>query len=283
MFSDAGISPQLASAKPQTGDELDWIAEYQSPQAAARRTSSPSSGSESPDMIVDPVDLSQDIDKVIDMNQKQETTEKEVPEKTASKTRTAAAEMPLMLPDKVTRNKVLVELSGDQEATDLEGDVGSVGRFNMLGKEMQLDLKGLIYSAQIVPSNTFLVVSVGDSKGEKPTAKVEAIMNDFMQLKEVDNQDLVQDNEADWESQPESSGDEGGNNRSAKRKRKEDNKKQSAEGDTGGASAVVRDRENADKGKGKSKATKSSRGGRGGKARGGGARKSAPRKPPAKK
>jgi hypothetical protein len=34
------------------------------------------------------------------------------------------------------------------------------------GKEMQVDLKGCIYSATIVPSNTFFIVNVGPTEAK---------------------------------------------------------------------------------------------------------------------
>ena len=42
---------------------------------------------------------------------------------------------------------------------------------------MQVDLKGVIYDAAVVPSYALLVVNIGPNE-----AKVEAVMNDFVQL-----------------------------------------------------------------------------------------------------
>eukprot|EP00249_Psilotum_nudum_P018739 c26939_g1_i1 orf=525-1751(-) len=88
--------------------------------------------------------------------------------------------LPLVVGDKVHRSKVLLECEGD--ALDLSGDVGAVGRFSVSALyekdvDVLLDLKGVIYKAKIVPSNTFFVVSIGQSE-----AKVEALMSDFVQL-----------------------------------------------------------------------------------------------------
>lgn len=93
--------------------------------------------------------------------------------------------VPLMLPEKVQRSKALVECDGD--SIDLSGDVGSVGRIVISddpskNREMLLDLKGTIYKTTIVPSRTFCVVSFGQSE-----AKIEAIMNDYIQLKPQSN------------------------------------------------------------------------------------------------
>ncbi|KAK1290967.1 DNA-binding protein BIN4 [Acorus calamus] len=47
---------------------------------------------------------------------------------------------------------------------------------------MLLDLKGTIYKSTIVPSRTFCIVSFNQTE-----AKIEAIMNDFVQLKPLSN------------------------------------------------------------------------------------------------
>ncbi|EEF49205.1 conserved hypothetical protein [Ricinus communis] len=65
--------------------------------------------------------------------------------------------------------------------------MGAVGRVvipdgSSGNHEMYLDLKGTIYRTKIVPSRTFCVVSFGQSE-----AKIEAIMNDFIQLKAQSN------------------------------------------------------------------------------------------------
>uniref|UniRef100_A0A7N0UQX0 DNA-binding protein BIN4 n=1 Tax=Kalanchoe fedtschenkoi TaxID=63787 RepID=A0A7N0UQX0_KALFE len=92
--------------------------------------------------------------------------------------------MPLVLPDKVHRTKVLVECEGD--SIDMSGDMGAVGRAMIsdapFGHEMCLDLKGTMYKTTVVPSRTFCVVNFGQSE-----AKIEAIMNDFIQLKPQSN------------------------------------------------------------------------------------------------
>ncbi|MQM00042.1 hypothetical protein Taro_032775 [Colocasia esculenta] len=92
-----------------------------------------------------------------------------------------SSRLPLVLSDKVQRSKALIECDG--ESVDLSGDVGAVGRIvisNTAGgnDEMLLDLKGTIYQSTIVPSRTFCIVSFGQTE-----AKIEAIMNDFVQLK----------------------------------------------------------------------------------------------------
>ena len=51
----------------------------------------------------------------------------------APKSKVAASHLPLVVPEKLNRTKVLVECPGDSEATDLDGDIGAVGRFNIVG------------------------------------------------------------------------------------------------------------------------------------------------------
>ncbi|KAA8533509.1 hypothetical protein F0562_031057 [Nyssa sinensis] len=97
----------------------------------------------------------------------------------------SSSRLPLVFSEKVHRSKALVECEG--ESIDLSGDMGAVGRMVISdnpsrNQEMFLDLKGTIYKTTIVPSRTFCVVSFGQSE-----AKIEAIMNDFIQLKPESN------------------------------------------------------------------------------------------------
>ncbi|KAL2558880.1 DNA-binding protein BIN4 [Forsythia ovata] len=97
----------------------------------------------------------------------------------------SSSRLPLVLSEKVQRSKALIECEGD--SIDLSGDVGAVGRIVIsdvpsTNHEMLLDLKGTVYKTTIVPSRTFCVVSFGPSE-----AKIEAIMNDFIQLKPQSN------------------------------------------------------------------------------------------------
>lgn len=113
-----------------------------------------------------------------------EAVEENVPEK-QREPNLSSSRLPLVLPEKVQRTKALVECDGD--TIDLSGDVGAVGRIIVSDgpsgdHEMLLDLKGTIYKTTILPSRTFCVVSFGPSE-----AKVEAVMNDFIQLKPQSN------------------------------------------------------------------------------------------------
>ncbi|CAN6482699.1 unnamed protein product [Victoria cruziana] len=96
-----------------------------------------------------------------------------------------SSRLPLVLPDKISRTKALIECEGD--ALDMSGDMGAVGRLLISdkstgGKEMLLDLKGTIYKTKIVPSRTFCIVNFSQTE-----AKIEAIMNDFVQLQPLSN------------------------------------------------------------------------------------------------
>ncbi|VAI55301.1 unnamed protein product [Triticum turgidum subsp. durum] len=93
--------------------------------------------------------------------------------------------LPLTIADKVQRSKALVECDGD--SIDLSGDIGAVGRIVISNgptgnHDLLLDLKGTVYKSTIVPSRTFCVVSVGQTE-----AKIEAIVNDFIQLEPHSN------------------------------------------------------------------------------------------------
>lgn len=95
--------------------------------------------------------------------------------------------LPILLPEKISRNKVLVECSGqDGSATDLSGDHGAVGRIVVSGEkgkeDVALDLKGTIYSLSIAPCCTMCVLGMTGSE-----LKVEAMVNDFVQLREQTN------------------------------------------------------------------------------------------------
>ncbi|CAL5443515.1 unnamed protein product [Camellia sinensis] len=118
-----------------------------------------------------------------DINKKENNGDVEVAEEEVAEKHTephfSSSRLPLVLSEKASRSKALVECEG--ESIDLSGDVGAVGRVvisdNPSGnQEMFLDLKGTIYKTAIVPS------SFGQSE-----AKIEAIMNDFIQLKPESN------------------------------------------------------------------------------------------------
>ena len=102
-------------------------------------------------------------------------------------------DLTLILPDKLPSNKILVELHAASEHSrgtmDLAGDAGSVGRIVVnkgqantsgAGSSFQIDLKGTLFDAQVLPLNgTAMIINIGVDQ-----AKVEAVMHDFVRLKE---------------------------------------------------------------------------------------------------
>ncbi|XP_026424533.1 DNA-binding protein BIN4-like [Papaver somniferum] len=113
----------------------------------------------------------------------EEAVKAEVTEKSAIPH--GSSRLPLMMAEKVQRSKALVECEGD--SIDMSGDIGTVGRLVISdtpcgSSELLLDLKGTIYKTTIVPSRTFCVVNFGQTE-----AKIEAIMDDFIQLKPHSN------------------------------------------------------------------------------------------------
>ncbi|RZC84495.1 hypothetical protein C5167_047285 [Papaver somniferum] len=134
----------------------------------------------------------------------EEAVKAEVTEKSAIPH--GSSRLPLMMAEKVQRSKALVECEGD--SIDMSGDIGTVGRLVISdtpcgSSELLLDLKGTIYKTTIVPSRTFCVVShkliLSYRRFENNTplliqvnfgqteAKIEAIMDDFIQLKPHSN------------------------------------------------------------------------------------------------
>ncbi|XP_010244442.1 PREDICTED: DNA-binding protein BIN4 [Nelumbo nucifera] len=116
---------------------------------------------------------------------KGEAMEEEVLERKHVEPHVSTSRLPLLCSDKVQRSKALVECEG--ESIDMSGDVGAVGRViisetQSKNHEMLLDLKGTIYKTTILPCRTFCVVSFGQAE-----AKIEAVMNDFIQLKPQSN------------------------------------------------------------------------------------------------
>ena len=100
----------------------------------------------------------------------------------------------LMMLDKLPCNKMLVELNPaptdahSKSTMELAGDAGSVGRIVInknssgddAGPSFQIDLKGVLYDAQVLPLNgTAMILNIGVDQ-----AKVECVMHDFIRLKE---------------------------------------------------------------------------------------------------
>lgn len=194
---------------PDREDSPDWLRTFQTPvkDVCSISSSSPSSSSCGASVKEGSKSRVQDCEKLhVDQcdDLKQQEVEQEVedlndegvrkveaavlPEEDAGegqerRLKRVVSTLPLVFGDKIHKSKVLLECEGD--ALDVSGDVGAVGRISLPANhdnDFLLDLKGIIYKATIVPSNTFLVVNVGQSE-----AKVEAIMNDFVQLQPSSN------------------------------------------------------------------------------------------------
>lgn len=87
----------------------------------------------------------------------------------------------------MSQAKILLELESKDEvhgATDLSGDSGAIGRVLVVGgpgsEQLQIDLKGVLYTATIVPCPVSVaIVNVGPTE-----AKFEALFSEFAQLRE---------------------------------------------------------------------------------------------------
>jgi len=88
-------------------------------------------------------------------------------------------ELPLLVPAALNRAKVFFECEGVGEAVDLEGDVGVVGRLLTESASVQMDLKGVVYDARILPTPTSIVILAVNAT----EAKVESVSNDYVQLR----------------------------------------------------------------------------------------------------
>ncbi|CAN8252202.1 unnamed protein product [Cochlearia groenlandica] len=125
-------------------------------------------------------DSEQDILKSEDKDADDIVAEELTTDKNIKPSSGSTSRLPLVLSGKVNRTKVLVECEGD--SIDLSGDMGAVGRVVVSDTTEDVNtfsfhVSGTIYKSTIVPSRTFCIVNVGQSE-----AKIEAIMNDFIQL-----------------------------------------------------------------------------------------------------
>ena len=94
--------------------------------------------------------------------------------------RAAKSSLPLTAAPAQKQQHVLVQC--DEDCADLAGDSGVIGRFKYTEGRMLLDLKGYMYEGSLVPCCSLAIVHM------KPTeARVEAILDDFMALKQIGN------------------------------------------------------------------------------------------------
>ncbi|GMI76527.1 brassinosteroid-insensitive4, MIDGET [Hibiscus trionum] len=190
LSSDSESSPkrkEKGSLSQESGETSDLVLTGRGGKSPRKKTSkgiSPKkrvkTGGQTPTKVKDVKDDA----KVTENDGNVETAEEAASEKHIEP-HVSTSRLPLVLSEKVQRSKALVECEGD--SIDLSGDMGAVGRIVVSGSasenhEMFLDLKGTIYKTTIVPSRTFCIVSFGQTE-----AKIEAIMNDFIQLKPQSN------------------------------------------------------------------------------------------------
>ncbi|XP_039120246.1 DNA-binding protein BIN4 [Dioscorea cayenensis subsp. rotundata] len=182
LSSDSDSSPKI-SPKGFVGINSEALEEHQNEQDSVLIDSQESPAKKGKKRKSPKVEENFDIKEDASDALEGEPIEEDIKEKPAKPL--VSSRLPLVFPDKVQRTKALVECDGD--SIDLGGDVGAVGRIVISNgskgnHEMLLDLKGTIYRSTIVPSRTFCIVSVGQSE-----AKIEAIMNDFIQLEPQSN------------------------------------------------------------------------------------------------
>lgn len=85
--------------------------------------------------------------------------------------------LPLLLSPQLKQDVCLVQFKSSE--IDLSGDSGVVGRISFQGQsKVSVDLKGLVYKGELVPSNTsFMIVNMGPTE-----AKVESVIQNHLQL-----------------------------------------------------------------------------------------------------
>ena len=107
---------------------------------------------------------------------------------------TTSSTVPLILPDRLpSTKKILLELETpgndhdreDLALTDLSGDSGAIGRILLVGdpgaRQLQIDLKGVLYNANIVPSPVSMAIVNFSGSNE---ARIETLIDEYVQLRE---------------------------------------------------------------------------------------------------
>ena len=91
--------------------------------------------------------------------------------------------VPVLAPNakKISRTTFLVQC--EDPALDFEGDSGVIGTVKSSSESsLQLDIKGQLFEGSVLPCNSMMVVDVGASE-----VKIEALMNNFVQLHKIQN------------------------------------------------------------------------------------------------
>ncbi|KAK8558129.1 hypothetical protein V6N13_073805 [Hibiscus sabdariffa] len=176
LSSDSESSPKRkkkGSISQESGETSDLVLTSRDEKSPRKKTSkgmSPKKRVKTGGQTPQKVKNVKDDAKVTENDGNVETAEEEASEKHIEP-HVSTSRLPLVMSEKVQRSKALVECEGD--SIDLSGDMGAVGR---------IVISGTIYKTAIVPSRTFCIVSFGQTE-----AKIEAIMNDFIQLKPQSN------------------------------------------------------------------------------------------------
>uniref|UniRef100_M4F612 Uncharacterized protein n=1 Tax=Brassica campestris TaxID=3711 RepID=M4F612_BRACM len=130
-----------------------------------------------------------------EMNEDSIVAEEVTTDKNTKPSSGSSSKLPLVLSEKVNRSKVLVECEGD--SIDLSGDMGAVGRVVVSDttEDVFLDLKGMSPIPLISLASLFMLLLAMPVEPDRTDyvnvsqseAKIEAIMNDFIQLTPVSN------------------------------------------------------------------------------------------------
>jgi hypothetical protein len=112
----------------------------------------------------------------------------------ASKQLVSSSTVPLVLPERFPPTKKILlehETHGndndreDLALTDFSGDSGAIGRLLLVGapgaRQLQIDLKGVLYNANIVPSPVSMAIVNFSGSNE---AKIETLVSEYVQLRE---------------------------------------------------------------------------------------------------
>uniref|UniRef100_M4CZY1 DNA-binding protein BIN4 n=1 Tax=Brassica campestris TaxID=3711 RepID=M4CZY1_BRACM len=166
--SSEPMSQQVTMATEKDEDNAIQAKEGEPAVKKAPKKKSPKKKANSGHQSPKKEDSAQEILKTEDKDKDATVAEEVTKDKNVKPSSGSSSRLPLVLSEKVNRTKVLVECEGD--SIDLSGDMGAVGRVVVSDttEDVYLDLKGIDLAFQ---------VNVGQSE-----AKIEAIMNDFIQL-----------------------------------------------------------------------------------------------------
>ena len=173
------------------------LAQEQSSAQKSRRAAESDSESSAPPS--EPGEGVEDVDAETAVKNVKVKDAKEKAAAAKSKRAPPSARLPLTLAPKVRKDMLLAEVTDPH--LDLSGDFGCIGKLHVkktgkdgagsssaaadeeggrvaeLRQTLMLDLKGKVYDADILPSNTLCLMTVDGSK-----AKIDAVFSDYCQL-----------------------------------------------------------------------------------------------------